>query len=380
MARELAFRSRIDQKTNADALTPEEMDALYETLEAVSHQILSGSFSPCIYYKGKEPEEFSAFPLTMYQGQSTAITEVPYSSISEVLEEYYAKKEVSTRMHQKSSDLRRIITTALERTQKKYHLQSLQLKDTKKREKYKLYGELLHTYGYSAKPGAKTLSCTNYYNNEEIQIPLNPDLTAMDNAKQYFNRYNKLKRTYEALTELTVETKSQLLHLESILTALDIATSEADLLDIKEELIEYGYMKRRGGHREKNQKTEKSKPLHYISSDGFHMYVGKNNFQNEELTFKLANGKDMWFHAKGIAGSHVIVRLGTAEELPDSTYEEAGRLAAYYSKGRLAPKVEIDYTERRNLKKPPGAKPGFVIYHTNYSLLIEPDITGISEV
>jgi predicted ribosome quality control (RQC) complex YloA/Tae2 family protein len=110
------------------------------------------------------------------------------------------------------------------------------------------------------------------------------------------------------------------------------------------------------------------------------MYVGKNNFQNEELTFKFASGRDMWFHAKGMAGSHVIVRTEGADELPDSTYEEAGRLAAYYSKGRQAPKVEIDYTERRNLKKPPAAKPGFVIYHTNYSLLIEPDISGIKEV
>ena len=110
------------------------------------------------------------------------------------------------------------------------------------------------------------------------------------------------------------------------------------------------------------------------------IFVGKNNYQNEELTFKFANGKDMWFHAKGMAGSHVIVKLEMADELPDRTYEEAGRLAAYYSKARQAPKVEIDYTERRNLKKPPKANPGFVIYHTNWSLNIEPDITGIQEI
>ena len=139
-------------------------------------------------------------------------------------------------------------------------------------------------------------------------------------------------------------------------------------------------MKRKGGKKGKKGREEKSKPLHFISSDGFHMYVGKNNYQNEELTFKFATGKDMWFHAKGMAGSHVIVKVESAGELPDSTYEEAGRLAAYYSKGRQAKKVEIDYTERRNLKKTPASAPGFVIYHTNYSLLIEPDITGIQEL
>ena len=196
--------------------------------------------------------------------------------------------------------------------------------------------------------------------------------------KKYFDRYGKLKRTYEALSTLTKETFAELSHLESVSNALEIARDENDLAMIKEELIECGYMKRHGRNQKKRQ--GKSKPLHYISSDGFHMYVGKNNFQNDELSFKFANGKDMWFHAKKMAGSHVIVKLGTANELPDRTYEEAARLAAHYSKGKNAPKVEVDYTERRNLKKPPQAKPGYVIYHTNYSMLIDPDISGIKEI
>ena len=128
------------------------------------------------------------------------------------------------------------------------------------------------------------------------------------------------------------------------------------------------------------KKQEKSKPLHYIPSDGYHMYVGKNNYQNEEITFKLATGNDMWFHAKQIPGSHVIVKTEGDSELPDSTYEEAARLAAYYSSDSGSKKVEIDYTARKNLKKPPKAKPGYVIYHTNYSMAIEPDIHGIREV
>lgn len=375
-AREFCYLANIDSKISACELSAEQKNTLFNTLKEAARLVEEGNFTPNIIFKGNEPLEFSSLPLTQFQ----EFEHKTYDSISEVLEEYYAKKEITTRIRQKSSDLRRIITTTLDRTQKKYDLQVRQLKDTDKREKYKIYGEMLHTYGYNLEPGAKFLECLNYYNNEEIRIPLDPNLDAMENAKQFFGRYNKLKRTFEALTELTVETKEQLVHLESILTALDIATQEADLSDIKEELIDYGYMKRKGGRRTKKGKEEKSKPLHYISSDGYHMYVGKNNYQNEELTFKFASGRDMWFHAKGMAGSHVIVRVESDQEIPDSTYEEAGRLAGYYSKGRQAPKVEIDYTERRNLKKPPASKPGFVIYHTNYSLLIEPDITGIKEL
>jgi predicted ribosome quality control (RQC) complex YloA/Tae2 family protein len=201
----------------------------------------------------------------------------------------------------------------------------------------------------------------------------------METGKKYFEKYNKLKRTYEALTEQTQVSAEELSYLQSVANSLDIASSESDLQQIKAELIESGYIKGRTD-RGKNKKQEKSKPLHYISSDGYHMYVGKNNFQNDELTFKLATGGDLWFHAKQMPGSHVIVKTEGETELPDSTYEEAARLAAFYSTGKDAPKVDIDYTARKNLKKPPKAKPGYVIYHTNYSMTIEPDIHGIREV
>ena len=174
-----------------------------------------------------------------------------------------------------------------------------------------------------------------------------------------------------------METKSEIDHLESIATSLDIALSEEDLVQIREELMDYGYIKRKHTGGKKVKIT--SRPFHYLSSDGFHIYVGKNNFQNEELSFRFASGNDWWFHAKGQPGSHVIVKT-EGKELPDRTFEEAGRLAAYYSKGRTAPKVEVDYTQKKNLRKPGGAKPGFVIYHTNYSLLIEPDISGLKQL
>lgn len=371
VAEELCYRAVVDSNFSIQALEVPARDALYQQLHLLVQAIKNKDYTPNIAYHGKEPLEFSSTPLTMYSHET--VTEYP--TISQVLETYYSAKNAHTRIRQKSVDLRKIVSTALERTSKKYDLQLRQLKDTEKRDKYKVYGELINTYGYNLEPNSKSLTCLNYYTNEEITIPLDSTMSPGDNSKKYFAKYNKLKRTYEALTELTLETKAELEHLESVSNALDIALSENDLMEIKEELTQCGYIKRRYSGKKKQKIT--SKPFHYISSDGYHMYVGKNNFQNDALTFKFANGGDWWFHAKGMAGSHVIVKMGADKELPDRTFEEAGRLAAYYSKGRTAPKVEIDYTERKNLKKPPAAKPGFVIYHTNYSLVIEPDISEI---
>lgn len=233
---------------------------------------------------------------------------------------------------------------------------------------------MLHTYGYNAVPGDKSLKALNYYTNEEITIPLDETLTAQENAKRYFEKYSKLKRTYEALTELIQETKADLDQLESISTFLDMALSEEDLVQVKEELMDAGYIRRK--YTGKKVKIT-SRPFHYRSGDGYDIYVGKNNFQNDELTFKFASGNDWWFHAKGAPGSHVVVK-SKGEELPDTTFEDAARLAAYYSKNRNSDKVEIDYVEKKHVKKPNGAKPGFVVYYTNYSMVIDSDISKIS--
>ena len=160
------------------------------------------------------------------------------------------------------------------------------------------------------------------------------------------------------------------------MTALEIAEKEADLAQIKEELIQSGYIRYKGS-RKKEKVT--SRPFQFVSSDGFDMYVGRNNLQNEEITFQLAQGNDWWFHAKGMPGSHVIVKSG-GKEMPDRTFEEAGRLAAHFSKAKGQDKIEVDYIERKHVKKPNGGKPGFVVYYTNYSLLIDADISGIRQV
>ena len=372
VAEEICYLAGIDSSVPALEMSGDLLAHLYRQFTYFMEQVTESKFSPAIYYDGNEPKEFSSLLLTHFSNYQVK----SYDSISEVIRTYYSSRDLLTRIRQKSSDLRRVVQTALERNRKKYDLQLKQLRDTESRDKYKVYGELIHTYGYNLEEGAKELEALNYYTNEMIKIPLDPQKTPQENAKKYFDRYNKQKRTFEALSELIKETKDEIDYLESVSKSLDIARSEDDLIQIKEELIESGFIRRK-----QSAKKVKitSKPFHYISSDGFHMYVGKNNLQNEELTFHFANGGDWWFHAKKAPGSHVIVKTN-GEELPDRTFEEAARLAAHYSKNSGAEKVEVDYVEKKQVKKPNGSKPGFVVYYTNYSMMIDSDISGIQEV
>ena len=371
VAQEICYRAGVDQDLPPILIKQAMEERLYQAFASYIDAVKLGIFEPSVYYDNGEPVEFGVLPFTLYEEKEKKV----YDSISELLWSYYSEKSAVTRIRQKSTDLRKIVTTALERNVKKYDLQVKQLADTEKREKYKVYGELLHTYGYQIEAGAKKATVPNYYTGEEIEIPLDDQLTPMENAKKYFDRYGKLKRTYEALTEYVQETGEEVEHLRSVVNALDLAQDEADLSQIREELVQSGYIRHKG-----NKKKEKivSRPLHFISSDGFDMYVGKNNFQNEEITFQMAQGGDWWFHAKGMPGSHVIVKTN-GKELPDRTFEEAGRLAAHYSSAKGQNSIEVDYVQRKHVKKPGGSKPGFVVYYTNYSMVIDPDISAIRQ-
>ena len=372
IAQELCYRAGVDADLPSAGVEAEALERMASVLTSLAEDIKNTNFDYNVVYENNQPVEYAAVRLSSYKEEQRR----RFESVSALLEYYYAEKNTITRIRQRSVDLRKIVATALERNVKKYDLQIKQLQDTEKRETYRVYGELLNAYGYGVEAGAKSMEALNYYTDQMITIPLDPMLSAGENAKKYFDKYQKLKRTYEALTTLTKETKEEIDHLSSISISLDIALKEEDLVQIKEELIESGYIRRKGG-----TKREKitSKPFHYLSSDGYHIYVGKNNYQNEELTFKFATGNDWWFHTKGIPGSHVVVK-SNGEELPDRVFEEAGKLAAHYSQARGQEKVEIDYTQKKNVKKPNGSKPGFVVYYTNYSLVIDSDIAGIVQI
>lgn len=371
-AQEICACAEVDSDLFTNVLSDTDVSRLYRVFEEKIQAISKNEFAPEIIYENGIPVEYSAVPLTIYSDSEKK----KIDSVSSVLREYYAQRNEILNMRQKSSDLRRVVTTALERNVKKYDLQIRQMKDTEKRDKYKIWGELLNTYGYSAEPGAKSIEVLNYYTNENEVIPLDDTLTAIQNAQKYFDKYNKLKRTYEALSTLTEEVSMEIEHLESVLNALDIARSEDDLLQIREELVESEVIHRKGT----NKKVKiHSKPFHYVTNDDFHIYVGKNNLQNDSLTFSFANGSDWWFHAKKIPGSHVVLKT-EGREVPDRVFELAAAAAAYYCKGSDQTKVEVDYVRRREVKKPAGAKPGYVIYYTNYSMAIAPGLEGLTLV
>lgn len=434
IAEELCHRASFESDMSAKEVPEHAQLHLYRIFTELMEDVKAGRFEPNIIYRSladsvfSQPVEFAAVHLSMYDDLPSR----RFGTISEVLSSYYSEKSAASRMRQKSADLRHVVATLLEREAKKLDLQRRQMKDTEKKDRYRLFGELLQAYGYSIEPGAASAPVQNYYDeNREITIPLDPQKTAAQNAQHYFDRYNKMKRTQDALTQQIAQTEAEVAQLEAVRTFLDQAQTEDDLAQIRDELTLSGYLHgkisdagyraissfgyaaaskdgaggavlpaadRRGyvstaakkaaaeanrkagkfisgkGGKKGTARTPKSRPYHYRTEDGYDIYIGKNNIQNDELTFHFAGNSDWWFHSKKIPGSHVIVKSHGQEELPDHIFEIAADAAAYYSQGRTADKVEIDYVKKKEVKKPNGSKPGFVVYYTNYSMVARPEI------
>ncbi|MCF0143035.1 MAG: fibronectin/fibrinogen-binding protein, partial [Parasporobacterium sp.] len=322
IAEEIIYRCSLDSDRQATSFTETEQNLVFNKAKEIFDTVNAADFCGRIYYLNDTPEAFSVLPLTVYDEDY----EETFDSVSVLLKSFYSEKRSVTDMRQKTADLRQIVQSILSKDYKKYDLQIKQIKDTEKKEKYKTYGELLTAYGYSIENGTNTAVLTDFYTNEEVKIPLDPTISPVENGVKYFDKYRKLKRTYEALSEIIEETAAEIKHLESVMASLDTAANEADIREIKREMTEQGYIKNRLQNKKTMEKAVKSSPLHFISSDGFHMYVGKNNYQNEYITFKLADGGDWWFHAKKLPGSHVIVK-SEGKELTDRAFEEAASLA-----------------------------------------------------
>ena len=376
---EILYHEDLDPDRYVSELSPDEKTDLADCFIRIVNELLNSPLTAEIAYEnGLGPVQYSAVPLDSYRGNEEEYTVKTFDSPSLMLKTYFSERNITTNMRQKSQDMRKVAETLLSRAVKKLDLQKKQMKDTEKRETYRLYGELLNAYSYQLPVGEKTVSVLNYYDNTALKIPTDPDLSIADNAKRYFDKYTKQKRTYQALEELIPQTESEIEHLSSIVLAIDIARDNEDLQQIREEMADAGFIKRQVGKNGRKIKSA-SKPWHYISSDGYDIYVGRNNLQNDMLTFKFADGNDIWMHAKKAPGSHVIIRTRN-EEIPDRTYEEAGALAVYYSTVRDNPKAEVDYIEKKHVKKPNGGAPGFVVYYTNYSLMASPDISALRQV
>ncbi len=375
MAEDISNRLNIDSDASVLSLSAWQQDALYEELMRLKDDLKNENFNPVIVSdKSDKPIEVYPFKLSVY-GENFITKE--YDSISLALFDFYQQKNLRNNMDQKAHDLKKLLQNLIERNNKKLALQKKQFKDTDSMDKFRLYGELLTANAYMLTPGMKKVTVLNYYDGTEVSIPLDETLPIMENANRYYQKYNKLKRTREALTDQITETENSINHLGSIMASISLAEKESELAPLKQELYDFGYTKKRPTGSGKGNRALKQSPLHFVTEDDYHIYVGKNNYQNEEVTFKIASGGDWWFHTKTIPGSHVIVKSKGAPQLPDHIYEIAASLAAYYSTGRDSDKVEIDYVQKKELRKVSGAAPGYVIYHTNYSMVAHPSKDGV---
>ncbi|MCR5304443.1 MAG: NFACT family protein [Lachnospiraceae bacterium] len=378
-AEEVCNRAGISPDSLQETLSPSDMSSVYLAVKGLIEEASSGKISPVIYMEKGKPVEFSPVPLTTCAGMESFTC----SGISEAMISFYSEKERISRIKQRGSDIKKAVSSLLAKDVKKLSLQEKQLKDTEKADTLRTYGELLLIYGYSIQPGDKTLTAEDYRTGEEIKIPLDTTLTFKQNANRYFARYDKLKRTRENLLKLTEDVKKEIELLETISQAIDMAENDADLTDIRRELADYGFIKMSPDSkgRKRSGNASQSEPLHYLSRDGHHIYVGKNNRQNDQLTFSLARPEDYWFHAKGVPGSHVILKVNENEDTPsDSAFEDAAALAVHYSRLKDLDKGEVDYVKKREVKKPKGSFAGFVVYYTNYSMVMSSDISALTQV
>ena len=327
-------------------------------------------FSPCaIYDKGSVPIDFSAIPISQYGEDFEKFSS---DSISEVCEKFYFEKALSLRLSQFSSALLKIVSNNIERCKKKLAIFNQQLLDSAKRDKYKEYGELITSNLYRIKHGDTSVTVENYFKEDMplIEIKLDESISPAQNAQKYFTKYSKLKTSEEQAHIQLKSASDELLYLESVYDELQRARTIAEISEIKDELVQEGYISSTVSRKKK--KDAPSAPEKH-EFEGYIIYVGKNNKQNDYLTLKLAKNSDLWFHTKDIPGSHVIVVKKPDEEIPDNVILKAATLASIHSKAKGAAKTPVDYTIVKNVKKPNGAKPGMVIYDNYNTLYINPN-------
>ena len=356
----------------ADMHTAEVTDVspLEKSLLRMKQKVLDSDFSPCIIKDDSAVKmiDFSAVDIKQYEGLMNV---QKFPLMNDVTDRFYSGRDALERMKQKSADITKLLHTLLERCYKKKIILTQTLKDAENKEKHKIYGDLITSNMYSVEENAKSVTVVDFYDPEckTVTIPLDPALTPSQNAQRYYKKYSKAKTAETEAAQQLELNRIQAEYLESTLAAVENCTGEADINAIRHELAIEGFLKKSG---KKGQKAPVSKPLHFITEDGFDILARKNNTQNDTLTLKTANSSDLWFHTKQIHGSHVIIKLGIDKKVPEAVIRTAAEIAAYYSKGRESNQVPVDYTTVKNVKKPNGAKPGMVIYDSYNTLYVKP--------
>lgn len=340
-----------------------------EKFEEVNNQILNNKYEPAIYRNKKE--DFHVIPII-----HTDSVKETYQSVNEMLDNFYSGKAERDRVKQQTRDLSRFISNELNKNKRKLKKLDKTLKKAEHAEHYQKMGELLTAHLHLVQPGDSSVTVVDYYDPEqkELQIELDPNRTASANAQGFYKTYQKLKKSKEVVQQEIVKTNEEIDYFDQLLQQIEVASVE-DIEEIREELREEGYLRKQRASKRKN-KPQKPKPEEFTASDGTVILVGKNNKQNEYLTMKMARRNEIWLHTKDIPGSHVVIRDSNPSE---QTLIEAAEIAAYFSKSQNSSSVPVDYTEVRHVKKPNGAKPGFVIYDNQQTLFVTPSAEAVKE-
>ncbi|SHE11620.1 Fibronectin-binding protein A N-terminus (FbpA) [Chlamydia abortus] len=349
-------------------------ESLWAEFHSLMRSFKKNEYEPSIVTEDSSGKLFfSATRLTHIQGERQT-----FSSISQCLESFYGSKAERDNVRQRASDLLRFLQNEKTKNVKKLDKLRETLEEAKEADRYRILGELLTASMHLFQKGDKKVEVVNYYDEEQgtVTIELDPMLTPSENAQKYFRRYTKMKNSLTVVQEQIAGTREEIRYLDSLLQQLDNA-GLSDIDEIREELMEQGYIRDRARKARKKKKNGKPVLTSFLSSEGVPIYVGKNNTQNEYLTNRLAHSSDTWLHTKDIPGSHVVIR---GQSFGEATLHEAAMLAAYYSQARESSQVPVDYTLIRHVRKPNGAKPGFVIYEQQKTLFVTPDEALIKQL
>ncbi|MBQ7580804.1 MAG: NFACT family protein [Clostridia bacterium] len=375
-ARQIAFNCENDDRKCFE-YDEKAKEKVARTIRKIQDDMRENNLGAFVYYDDENrPKDFCFLPLTQYEGLGRCEKAEGFSAL---LEDFYYEKDRLERMKQRSSDLYKFLQNTLARIAKKINLQRSDLEKCADKEKLKIYAELINAYQFELKKGSSFYEVADYYdNNKTVRIPVDPALSPSENSQRYYKEYKKSKTAETMLQKLIEENERELEYIETVIDELTRSETQAEIDDISAELSQNGYGKKRNADKFKKQK--KAPELsEYVTSDGFTVLVGKNNVQNDYLTFKRAAKNDMWLHTKEIPGSHVVI-VSDNREISDKAIEEASVIAAYHSKARQSYQVQVDYTFVRELKKPVGAKPGKVIYHKYYTITANPDLNLVNKL
>lgn len=367
VCREIAYRTVFGDK-QIGLLTEIEVERLANELDVIKKEITENPIPQILINSDNTPFDFSFTNIRQY---GKAVEKKEYETFFELLDDFYFERDKATRIKRRASDLFKILNSSVERTARKINNRKAELEKSENREQLRIFAELITANQYRLTEKSSVYSVENYYDeNKIIDISANPALTAQQNAQRYFKEYKKATNAEKLLHSLIEDGEQELIYLDTVIDNLSRADTDREISEIRAELENGGYVKSKKGNKQKKEKP--LSPLEFHSSDGFKIFVGRNNVQNDILTLKTAKNHDMWLHVQKQAGSHTII-IADKKEITETAIYEAACIAAYHSKSRDSSSVAVDYTIVKNVKKPVGAKPGKVIYNTYNTVYVTPE-------